>query len=76
MWPTTSAIVTSASAAHCIMNTNKDLPITSDKIVSSASKRKVSDYNGEPYVDAYLEQFDLVATHNCWSESEKNYIRL
>ena len=63
----TSAITKSASAAHCIMNTNTNRPITSDKTVSSASKRKerkVSDYNCELDVDANLEQFDLVATYN------------
>ena len=50
------------------MKVNKNLPITCNKTVSFTPKRKerkVSDYN------AYLEQFDLVATYNGWSESEK-----
>ena len=54
----TSAIATLDSATHCIMNTNKNLPMTSDITVSFASERKVSDYNGKADVNAYLEQFD------------------
>ena len=44
--------------------------------LSSASNRKVSNYNGEPDVDAYLEQFDLVATYNGWLESGKVIVSL
>ena len=70
----TPAIAAPSSAAHCIMNANKNLLIMCNKTISSAFKRKeckVSDYNDEPDVDTFLKQFDLIATYNDRSESEK-----
>jgi hypothetical protein len=38
--------------------------------IAPRREKKVGDYNGEPEVEAYLRQFQIIATYNNWSRGE------